>query len=137
MKRIYRSSVLMVVVGLIVLGLAAQVSALPNLTAAQKVQNAWQLAQDSGVYHFNTEIVQTTYPAPALMNVGRTSRAEAVPVNSCAPIPNWPRITGVHSYWVVTSMVVEPMDWALLTREGSTWMGYWDQKVRDTGKGRR
>lgn len=38
---------------------------------------------------------------------------------------------------VEASMVVEPMDWALLTREGSTWMGYWDQKVRNTGKGRR
>lgn len=31
-------------------------------------------------------------------------------------------------------MVVEPMDWGLLTREGSKWMGYWDQHVRNTGK---
>lgn len=30
-------------------------------------------------------------------------------------------------------MVVAPMDWALLTREGSAWMSYWDQHVRNTG----
>jgi len=33
-------------------------------------------------------------------------------------------------------MVVEPMDWGLLAREGARWMGYWDQHVRGTGKGR-
>ena len=26
------------------------------------------------------------------------------------------------------------MDWALLAREGSAWMGYWDRHVRGTGK---
>ncbi len=35
---------------------------------------------------------------------------------------------------VEREMVVEPMDWGLLAREGATWMGYWDQKVRGTGK---
>lgn len=35
---------------------------------------------------------------------------------------------------VERSMVVEPMDWALLAREGANWMGYWDQHVRGTGK---
>ena len=35
---------------------------------------------------------------------------------------------------VEKEMVVEPMDWGLLTREGSTWIGYWDQHVRNTGK---
>ena len=33
-------------------------------------------------------------------------------------------------------MVVEPMDWGLLAREGAEWMGYWDQHVRGTGKRR-
>ena len=33
-------------------------------------------------------------------------------------------------------MVVEPMDWGLLAREGAKWMGYWDQHVRGTGKAR-
>jgi iron(III) transport system substrate-binding protein len=37
---------------------------------------------------------------------------------------------------VEKEMVVEPMDWQLLTREGAGWMGYWDQHVRNTGRGR-
>lgn len=35
---------------------------------------------------------------------------------------------------VEREMVVEPMDWTLLAREGASWMGYWDQQVRGTGK---
>jgi iron(III) transport system substrate-binding protein len=37
---------------------------------------------------------------------------------------------------VEQQMVVEPMDWGLLAREGARWMGYWDQHVRGTGKAR-
>lgn len=37
---------------------------------------------------------------------------------------------------VEKEMVVEPMDWGLLAREGARWMGYWDQHVRGTGKAR-
>ena len=44
--------------------------------AAQVVQEAWRSAQEAGSYHFTTEIEQTTYPAPALVNVGRSSRRE-------------------------------------------------------------
>lgn len=44
-------------------------------------------------------------------------------------VPAW--VAGVER-----EMVVEPMDWALLAREGSAWMGYWDQQVRHTGKAR-
>ena len=35
---------------------------------------------------------------------------------------------------VEREMVVVPMDWGLLTREGRGWMAYWDQHVRGTGK---
>jgi len=35
---------------------------------------------------------------------------------------------------VERSMKVLPMDWAMLAREGATWMGYWDQHVRGTGR---
>ena len=31
-------------------------------------------------------------------------------------------------------MKVTPMDWALLSREGAAWMGYWDRHVRGTGR---
>jgi iron(III) transport system substrate-binding protein len=37
---------------------------------------------------------------------------------------------------VERAMVVEPMDWDLLSREGPKWMSYWDQQVRNTGKAR-
>jgi hypothetical protein len=35
---------------------------------------------------------------------------------------------------VERGMVVLPMDWALVGREGAGWMRYWDQHVRGTGK---
>ena len=37
---------------------------------------------------------------------------------------------------VEREMVVTPMDWALLAREGSAWMSYWDRHVRGTGGAR-
>jgi iron(III) transport system substrate-binding protein len=37
---------------------------------------------------------------------------------------------------VERAMVVEPVDWDLLAREGAGWMGYWDQHVRNTGRSR-
>jgi hypothetical protein len=42
------------------------------------VQTAWQLAQESGAYHFSTEIVQKTFPAPSLANVGRSGRLDTL-----------------------------------------------------------
>jgi len=35
---------------------------------------------------------------------------------------------------VERQMKVDTMDWALLAREGTAWMGYWDRHVRGTGK---
>jgi iron(III) transport system substrate-binding protein len=35
---------------------------------------------------------------------------------------------------VEREMVIEDMDWDLLSREGPDWMSYWDQHVRGTGK---
>lgn len=32
-------------------------------------------------------------------------------------------------------MVTAPMDWALLATDGGAWMRYWDQRVRNSGKG--
>lgn len=42
-------------------------------------------------------------------------------------VPLWVR--GVEE-----QMVVEPMDWDLLARDGARWMAYWDQHVRGTGR---
>ncbi len=38
---------------------------------------------------------------------------------------------------VMQQMVVAPVDWALLARDGSAWMAYWDQHVRGTGRRHR
>ncbi len=38
---------------------------------------------------------------------------------------------------VEREMIVAPMDWDLLAKEGPGWMAYWDQRVRGTGKARR
>lgn len=35
---------------------------------------------------------------------------------------------------VEREMIVAPMDWDLLVREGARWMSYWDANVRNTGK---
>ncbi len=40
------------------------------------VERAWEMADDSGVYNFNTQLEQTTYPAPSLANVGSTSQTD-------------------------------------------------------------
>jgi Concanavalin A-like lectin/glucanases superfamily/Bacterial TSP3 repeat len=40
------------------------------------IQNAWKMAEASGVYQFKTQIVQTTFPSPSLANVGRTSQKQ-------------------------------------------------------------
>ena len=45
-----------------------------------------------------------------------------------AAVPAWVRD-------VAERMVTAPMDWELLAREGATWMRYWDQRVRGSGKG--
>lgn len=35
---------------------------------------------------------------------------------------------------VQQKLVIAPMDWALLAKDGAAWMRYWDQRVRGTGK---
>jgi iron(III) transport system substrate-binding protein len=53
-----------------------------------------------------------------------------LPVRADLPrdsVPSW--VTDVER-----EMVVADMDWDLLSRYGPTWMAYWDQHVRGTGK---
>ena len=52
----------------------AEIRANPN--PEQQVARAWELAQQSGAYRFRTQVEQTTFPAPMLSNVGRTSTRE-------------------------------------------------------------
>ncbi len=51
----------------------------PSLLADKDPVNAaWRRAQESGVYHFSTTVVETTHPAPTVANVGRSSRKEQI-----------------------------------------------------------
>ena len=65
----------------------AEVAAAPARSPHERIQRAWQQAQESGSYRFATQIVQTTYPAPSLANVGRSSRQETVHVEGHADLP--------------------------------------------------
>ena len=64
---------------------------LPSVSAAssaeQEVRAAWQRAQEAGVYGFSTEIVQKTYPALALVNVGRSSRKDTIYLEGQTNLP--------------------------------------------------
>ena len=40
------------------------------------VERAWEMADASGVYNFNTQLEQTTYPSPSLANVGSSSQTD-------------------------------------------------------------
>jgi subtilisin-like proprotein convertase family protein len=54
------------------------VKAAEDPSPMQAVQRAWRRAVQAGAYNFRTEVVQTTYPAPVLSNVGRNSRSESI-----------------------------------------------------------
>ncbi len=58
------------------------------LSAQEEVQSAWQRAQQAGAYRFATEIVQTTHPAPKLVNVGRGSRQDTLRIEGETSLPN-------------------------------------------------
>jgi len=49
-----------------------------GLPPARALQQAWRRAAQAGTYHFSTEVVQTTFPAPAVVNVGRSPSEETV-----------------------------------------------------------
>ncbi len=79
------------------------------------VQRAWQLAQESGAYRFTTEIVQTTYPAPALINVGRTSREDTLHIEGQTHLPER---TLWMTLWKDSGSVLNPRDGVEVRVEG-------------------
>jgi len=50
----------------------------PAADARQAVADAWRRAQDSGVYHFTADILQTRTPLPTPLNAGRQSQEQAL-----------------------------------------------------------
>jgi len=92
MKRVrrYAYPAFVAVIALVVLAVGAPV--VPGTQAAppspeEVVQEAWRRAQEAGVYEFATDIVQTTYPAPALANVGRGSRQNTIYLEGRTDLP--------------------------------------------------
>jgi len=54
----------------------------------EEIQAAWQRAQQAGTYRFATEIFQTTHPAPALLNTGRSSRQDTLHIEGEIRLPD-------------------------------------------------
>jgi len=76
------------VVSLIVLALAGQTElSQAKASPEEAVKHAWQQARESGAYHYTTEIVQTTYPAPSLENAGRTAHEEQLIIEGEINLP--------------------------------------------------
>ena len=79
-----RLALLVCALALLLLALPLQLSDMASAaldadpSPEDEVQAAWRRAQESGAYQFATEIVQTTYLAPRLTNVGRSSRVESL-----------------------------------------------------------
>src|SRR4051794_35462269 len=70
-----------------VLGLLLRVVLAPAAARPQPVQVAWQRAQRAGVYHFATDLVQTTHPAATRANVGLGSHEEMLRVEGDVNLP--------------------------------------------------
>jgi len=84
----------------------AQSPSVPVASSPEReVQAAWQRAQQAGAYRFATRLVQTTYPAPALVNVGRSSRQETVYLEGDVDLPER---TMLMSLWQGDSSVLDP-----------------------------
>jgi hypothetical protein len=62
------------------------VDAAPS-SPGSEVRAAWRRAQEIGQYQFTSELVQTTHPGPALVNVGRSSESDVLYMEGEANLP--------------------------------------------------
>jgi len=102
------------------LGLAAPAeqlaSALPIPSPSEReVQAAWRRAQQAGTYHFATDILQTTYPAPRVTNVGRSSRQDTLHIEGETNLPDR---TMQMALWQNGGSVLNPGDGVEIRIEG-------------------
>jgi len=81
-NRILGSAWITVLLGLFVSSLVLLPTAAAMTAAgdpdAEAVQQAWEWAQQSSVYTFDSRIKQTSYPLPALSNVGRQPQTDTI-----------------------------------------------------------
>jgi subtilisin-like proprotein convertase family protein len=85
----YRFCLLVLSIVLLSMGSALfpQISQADAPSPEQIVQRAWQHASALGVYRFATEVTQTTFPAPALSNVGRSSQQDTLYLEGQVDLP--------------------------------------------------
>jgi type II secretory pathway pseudopilin PulG len=72
-KYLFHALFLLILTGVLLLSVwqSPMAQAEEPVTPQQVIAQAWQLAQDSGRYAFDSQINQTTYPLPSLTNAGR------------------------------------------------------------------
>jgi hypothetical protein len=72
---------------LVVALFAYPVTTTATTTARDPLDAAWRQAQESGVYHFATTVIETTHPAPTLANVGSGSRKQQIYLEGETDLP--------------------------------------------------
>ena len=79
-RPLFRPAVFFALAGLLTLLLMQLPAAQAEEPASPQdvVTQAWQLAQDSGRYAFDSQIEQTTYPIPSLTNAGRPPESQHI-----------------------------------------------------------
>ena len=112
------------------------VAAADSLSPEQAIQRAWRAAHDAGVYHFTSDVVQTSYPAPALGNVGRSSTRNQLHLEGDVDLP---ARTMQMRMWTGAGSVANPDSAAEMRIEGNrAWArqggGSW-QEVEDFSGG--
>lgn len=104
---------------------AAGQSSLARAGGERTVRRAWERAQEAGVYHFATELAQTTYPAPAIANAGRSPQRNTLYLEGEV---NLPQSTMRLGLWQDSNLATSPGaevrvegDRAYLRRSGGDW----------------
>ncbi|MEM7028164.1 MAG: LamG-like jellyroll fold domain-containing protein [Chloroflexota bacterium] len=91
MKRIEQYSIKLYLTlglaGLVLLYLWPSFAVAMPLTGQQRLEQAWKLAADIGVYKHRSEIVQTSHPTPRLENAGRSPKIEQMFTSGFMNIP--------------------------------------------------
>lgn len=80
------------ILGFVLTGIMIAALLLPQISSAaspkRQVETAWINLQASGKYSFSTVVEQTTHPAPALTNVGKSSERQVYAMDGATDLVN-------------------------------------------------
>ncbi len=62
-------------------------TAAQSLSPQEMITQAWELARQSGSYHYHSQVEQTTYPLPKLSNSGRAPQEDTVTLDGSVNVP--------------------------------------------------